>query len=248
MEYPFLTENELLLVDYLPGSSGQLLLRLWSELDASIGNDDDRIISNTSIERHPATREIEYDIQVPKRITNWFLDRCRPTTVDDYAAYFELLATILTSLGQRWKRGGRGRRFYDDDDYELIGERRLYGIHTWDHLVPFDGMRSMGLNIRCLSIVPATERGWRYQFKRCLLCYPGSHEWWVGATARFNAKPSTNPIDLCTMLVDHDTDGIIGCLRDFIGHGFRDDKVARASEILDTYYREIVDMVINDDA
>lgn len=248
MEYPFLRENELLLVDYLPGSSGQLLLRLWSELDSSIGNDDDRIISKTSIEAHPSTREIEYDIQIPKRITNWFLDRCKPGSIDDYAAYFELMAAVLTALGQRWRRGEKSRRFYDDDDYTLMGERRLYGIHTWDHVVPFDDLNALGLNVRCVTIVPTTDRGWRYQVGRCNLCYPGSREWWVGASTRFNAKRSTNPIDLCTMLVDHDTDGIIGCLRDLIGHGFREEKVSRASVILDTYYREIVDLVGDGDA
>jgi hypothetical protein len=245
LEYPFLADNELLLVDYLPGSSGQLLLRLWAELDASIGLDGDAIISKTSIERHPSTREIEYDIQIPKRITNWFLDRCKPANVHDYAAYFELLATLLTSLEQRWRRGESTRRFYDDDGYVLMGERRLYGMHTWDHLVPFDELNDMGLNVRCVTIAAATDRGWRYQLERCKLCYPGPHEWWLDATKRFNSKPAPNPIDLCTMLVDHDTDGIIGGLRGMIGHGFRDEKIARATEILEVYYRDIVDGLIN---
>ena len=36
MKYPFLTNNELILFDYLPGGSGQLLMRIWSELDIKL--------------------------------------------------------------------------------------------------------------------------------------------------------------------------------------------------------------------
>lgn len=248
MDYPFLRNNELVLVDYLPGSSGQLLLRLWSELDSVISYDVDRIISNTSIENHPSTREIEYDIMIPKRLTNWFLDRCVPTTKNDHAAYFEFLATTLVALSEKWKRGDGGRKFYDSDDYELVGQRKLYGIHTWHHIIPFREMIDDGLGIRRISIVPETDRGKWYQFRRCTLCYPGDQKWWQDSIATFNAKPFEVKVDLCTMLVDGDTGSIIRAMRDMIGDGFREDKVRRATEILDSYYREIVSPLAVDHA
>ena len=72
MKYPFLTNNELILVDFLPGSSGQLLMRLWSELDSKLNYDNKNILSELTINSNLATREIDYGIEVPKRITNWF--------------------------------------------------------------------------------------------------------------------------------------------------------------------------------
>lgn len=248
MDYPFLRNNELILVDYLPGSSGQLLLRLWSELDSVLSYDVEGVISKTSIEPHPSTREIEYEILIPKRMTNWFLDRCHPTSMPDHAAYYEFLGTTLVALSEKWKRGQKGRKFYDGESYSLAGQRRLYGIHTWYHEVPFDEMRDAGLGVRRISIVPTTERGRRYQFRRCTLCYPGDHGWWQNSIDTFNAKRFETTIDLCTMLVDRDTTAIVGALRTMIGNGFREEKVARASEILEIYYREIVDPLSVEDA
>lgn len=241
MEYPFLRGNELVLVDYLPGSSGQLLMRLWSELDGRLSYSNPRILSETSIQKHKSTREIEYDILIPKRITNWFLDKCDPTSLEDYICYFEFLGTTLLALSQKWKRGVDDVKFYNGPDYRMVGYRRLYGIHTWDKTVPFDLMQSLGYNVRCVSIVPTTERGLRYQFARCTLCYPDDLTQWKADIDAFNSKPTADAIDLCTMLVDRNTESIVSWLRHALGSDLREDKIPRVVEILETYYSEIVE-------
>lgn len=241
MEHPFLRDNELILIDYLPGSSGQLLMRLWSELDSRLSYSNPKIISETSITKHKSTREIEYDIMIPKRLTNWFLDKCHPSAMEDYLSYFEFLGTTLLALSQKWKRGVDGVKFYDSSNYQMVGYRRLYGIHTWDKIVPFDRIRNAGYNVRCISIVPKTERGLRYQFSRCTLCYPDDLIKWKMDIDVFNAKPVSESIDFCTMLTDKDTDSILNWLRDSLGPDLREDKIPRVIEILGVYYREIVD-------
>lgn len=240
MDYPFLDHNELVLIDYLPGSSGQLLMRLWSLLDAKISNDDQQILSTTPINEHKSTREVECDIAIPKRLTNWFLDRCRPSSLSDHLAYFEFLGTTLVAMSQKWKWAENSLKFYAAPGYTLSGYRRIYGIHTWDKEVPFNLMIEAGYGLRCISIVPETERGLLYQVTRCMLCYPSNNEFWPAEIEAFNGKPTTESIDLCTMLVDRNTSDILGWLRGALGADFMEDRVDRATEILETYYSEIV--------
>ena len=127
MQYPFLKHNELVLIDYVPGSSGQLLLRLWSELDSKLNYENNIILTPTSIDEHPSTREIDFDILLPKRLTNWFVDRWQPANITDYASYFEFVGVALMALAEKWKHGGHQSRFYHDDDYHLVGYKRVYG-------------------------------------------------------------------------------------------------------------------------
>lgn len=240
MEYPFLTHNELVLVDYLPGSSGQLLIRLWAELDAKIDYENQKIISDTSITAHCSTREIDYDILLPKRLTNWFLDKSSPTSIQDYAVYFDFLGTTLMALSQKWKRGKNDPKFYSSSSYQMINHRRIYGIHTWEKTLPFSDMIDHGFNITHIGIIPKTDRGLRYQTLRCHLCYPNDGIDWDLTAQVFNSKFFVNTFDLCTLLVDKDSDSIIDWLEKMIGDDFQHEKIDRALEILETYYREIV--------
>jgi len=245
MRYPFLEHNRLVLVDYLPGSSGQLLLRLWSELDSRLMYDNATILSELSITPHLGSREIDYDILIPKRITNWFLDRCQPQAVDDYLQFFEFLGTTIVALQQKWVKGQFGQKFYDDDDYKLEGRRVLYGIHTWGKLVPWAEMRARGYEITVIKIVPNSTLGLKYQHDRCQACYPFAEGVWPDAIERFNSKTDAAvAFDFCTLLATKDTAGIIGWIAECLGPDLRQDKLSRVSEILETYYSNIVDMIL----
>lgn len=243
MKYPFLENNELLLVDYIPGSSGQLLIRLWSELDSTMNYENSKLLSHNTITPHQASREVEYDILIPKRITNWFLDRCEPKDVYDYVQFFEFLGTYLVAASQRWVRGSNAQKFYDSDDYTLTGKRVLYGIHTWNDIVPFKQIQELGYHVRCITIVPETEEGKLYQFNRSQACYPFPKERVRPYFISFNAKPVDEPIDFCTMLVHKDTEKILSWLKDKLGDNFRHEKVDFVKNLLDVYYREIIDNV-----
>jgi hypothetical protein len=243
MKYPFLENNELILIDYVPGSSGQLLIRLWSELDAKLNYHNDKIISDTSITSHPASREIDYNILIPKRITNWFLDRCEPKLITDYIQFFEFLGTYLVAASQKWVRGSDSQKFYDSDAYTMQGMRILYGIHSWKDNIPFSEMQRSGYNIKCFTIVANTPAGASYQLKRAQACYPYPEEAIKQYYESINSKLVQNPIDFCTMLVSKDSDVIIQWLRTHIGESFREEKIMWAKTILNEYFREIVDNV-----
>ena len=64
MEYKFLDNNEIVIIDYIPGSSGQFFSRLWCELDGTQGYDDERTMRENG--------EVYYDTMLPKRIVNFF--------------------------------------------------------------------------------------------------------------------------------------------------------------------------------
>lgn len=240
MEYPFLTNNEFLIIDYIPGSSGQLLMRIWSELDATMEYDNATILTSNTITQHPASREIDYDIQIPKRITNWFLNRCKPIEVYDYIQYFEFLGTFLIAASQRWIRGSNNKKFYEDENYVIEGKRILYGIHSWNAIIPYKEIQELGYNIKCISIVPTTDRGIQYQQDRFQLCYPHPKEIMHDYFINFNKKTSVS-FDLCTLLVDKNTDAIVDWFQLQLGDNIRSDKIPYVKQILDTYYKEIID-------
>jgi hypothetical protein len=240
MKFPFLENNELILVDYIPGSSGQLLIRLWSELDSKLNYENSKILSSTSITENQASKEIDYDIQIPKRIVNWFLDKCEPSSTFDYVYFFESLGTNLVAQQQKWRHQTNSIKFYDDNSVEIKGMRLLYGMHTWNSIIPYD---DLGYNIKQISIVPKTIQGLKYQLDRNLACYPGTESWISQAIADFNAKPTQNSIDLCTMLVDKNFQDIINWLYNQIGDSFRHDKVEYCNYILNLYCKEIVEKI-----
>ena len=244
MKYPFLTDNELLLVDFLPGSSGQLLMRLWSELDNRLNYDNEKILSDLSIHSHLSTREIDYSIEVPKRITNWFLDKCDPKEVNDYIQFFEFLATFILSTTQRWNWNDKvSTRFYENQTYQMKDYRILYGIHTWHKTIPFKEMQDLGFNIKCVSIVADTDIGKKFQQERCQLCYPQSNNFWKNILPIYNNKQvdGVERFDFCTLLANKDSTKILEWLSSKLGDAFRREKVERVNKILEVYYSEIVD-------
>jgi hypothetical protein len=243
MKFPFLENNELILIDYTPGSSGQLLLRLWSELDSKMNYDNSKLLSSNTITPHKASREIEYDILIPKRITNWFLNKCKPDDVYDYVQFFEFLGTHLVAASQRWIRGSTAQKFYDSNDYTIENKRILYGIHSWNHIIPFNEMQKLGYDVRCISIVPDTDQGRDYQYERSQACYPYPEESIRSYLTTFNEKEANEKIDFCTMLVNKDTPAILSWLELMIGPTFRKEKVEFVKMLLNLYYKEIVDNV-----
>ena len=244
MKYPFLSDNELILVDFLPGSSGQLLMRLWSELDNRLNYDNQKVMSDLTINSHLSTREIDYEIEIPKRITNWFLDKCDPKEVTDYLQFFEFLATVTLATKQRWNWADNNSiRFYENQKYQMKDYRILYGIHTWHKIIPFKEMQDLGYNLKCISIVADTEIGKGFQKERCQVCYPQSSNFWKNILPVYNNKNvlGVERFDFCTLLATKDSAKIIEWLANKLGDEFRADKVARANEILNVYYTEIVD-------
>ena len=242
MKYPFLENNELILIDYMPGSSGQLLLRLWSELDNTLNYDNDKLLADNTITDHPASREVDYDIKMPKRIVNWFLDKSEPSNVYDYLQFFEFLAVGLVAQSQKWIHGTNSKKFYDENNYTLTGMRVLYGMHTWGAIIPYTEMQALGYNIKCISIVPKTQEGMDYQYDRFQACYPSPHNQVVNCCTEFNNK-HLDEIDFCTLLVTKDTTAILNWLKHKIGNNFRNEKVTHAVLILDQYYVNIVNNI-----
>lgn len=244
MKYPFLTNNELVLVDYLPGSSGQLLLRLWSELDSTLNYANDKILTDVTINAHKSSKEIDYDILMPKRLTNWFIDKCEPDNINDYAQYFEFLGTSLVAMSQRWNwADNTSQKFYDDHTYQIKNRRVLFGIHSWHKHIPFKELQAAGYNIKCISVVAHTDKGKDYQYKRCRACYPQTEQFWKNIIPLFNNKnkEGIEYFDFCTLLSNKDSISIIEWISSQLGSDFNQTKVSWAMRILDTYYDEIVD-------
>ena len=191
-----------------------------------------------------STREIEYGIEVPKRITNWFLDKCEPKNVDDYASFFEFLGTFILSTSQRWNWNDKvSTRFYENYNYQMKDYRVLYGIHTWHKKIPFKELQDLGFNIKCISIVADTDVGRKFQQERCELCYPQSTNYWKNMLPVYNNKDvqGVERFDFCTLLATRDSSKIVEWLSNQLGQEFRADKVDRVNEILTVYYKEILD-------
>lgn len=243
MKYPFLTNNELLLVDYVPGSAGHLLLRIWSELDARLEYDNPKILTDLTINTHKSSREVTFELPIPKRITNWFLDKCGPESVDDYASFFEFLGTFLVASSQKWNWADDAIKFYEDDNYQIMNRRILYGIHSWHKNIPFKQLQAEGYNIKCIAIIANTSEGKKFQYERCKVCYPLTDVFWKKMLPICNSKQNDGVIyfDFCTLLVTKDTSAIIDWLRIQLGNEFRNDKIERVTEILNAFYLEIVD-------
>lgn len=239
MRYPFLENNQLILIDYLPGSSGQLLMRLWAEADATMSYDNPNILSETSITGHPSTREIDYDNYLPKKLTNWFMNRCDPANMEDWLSYFEIVGTAMIALRQRWKHTSNSIKFYETEDYQLAGQRVLIGIHSWRKSMPMSQLKE-SLKINRISIIPATEIGRQYQLTRCRLCYPLPEKEWQDYAEQFNNKSCEDPFDLCTLLANRDHDTIVSCLKMRLGSDFLVDKEPKLRHILHEYHNEIV--------
>lgn len=243
MQYPFLDNNEFILFDYLPGSSGQLLLRLWSELDTKIYTDYEDILVDYTLSDHPASREVMYNVYVPKRYFNWYFDKCQPDTIEEQLAFFELLGTQLVAQSQRWNWKTKNKKFfYFDDNYKLENTRILYCIHTMGINIDFSKLTKLKPNLKFISIVPQTARGLDYQVNRCSACYPGKDSY-TGAYIFNNQQKNTTIFDFQTCLVDKDTDKILRWLKRSIGDTYDESAEEKCIEILNTYYKEIVDNV-----
>lgn len=242
MRHPFLENNQLVLIDYVPGSSGQLLIRLWSELDAKMGYDNPAFLTETGTSQHPASREIDYDILYPKKLVNWFIDRCEPRGIEDHASYFDFLGTCLIASSEKWNRDD-SPKFYKDPNYNLEGRRVIYGMHSWSSVLPFKEMQDEGYGIRHVSIVPRTKIGKSYQYARAQICYPGDEKGWRRSIDEFNSKHVTESFDFCTPLVNRDTETILSWLGKNLGNDFRHDKISWVENLLDLYYDAIVSTV-----
>jgi hypothetical protein len=239
MRHPFLSGNELILVDYVPGSAGHLLLRLWSELDSRLCYDNPKILSDHTLNSHKSSREVDFELPIPKRITNWFLNKCKPETIEDYANYFEFLGTFLFAAQAR----GDDYKFYADENYKIQNHKILYGIHSWHNNIPIKELQELGYNIKCIAIIANTDEGRKFQLERGKLCYPLTDVFWKNILPICNSKQNEGVIyfDFCTLLANKNTGAIIDWLRIQLDTEFRTEKVSKASEILDAFYTEIVE-------
>jgi hypothetical protein len=239
VKYNFLNQSKFIIIDYVPGSSGQLLLRLWAELDNRVNYNNDTILSNP-INENPASTEIDYDIQLTKKIVNWFLEKTEPQTVEDYLTFFEYLGNTLTALDQRWNKTSKVK-FYEngkDIDYNDIV---LYGMHTKHSLLPLAELKERAPNLQIISIVPQTKEGKDYQYNRACACYSKNKQRWSDIIEAFNNKQHSEVFDLCTFLANRDTFSIINFLKKKIPEEhFLDHKVQKATHILNLYYDVVV--------
>ena len=119
--------------------------------------------------------------------------------------------------------------------------RILYGIHSWDKTIPFKEMQDIGYKIRCISLIPKTEIGNLYQSTRCKICYPADDLLWRTALGKFNNKPVTEYFDFYTLLSNKDTVAILSWLSNQLKEDFNVNKISYVTDILKTYYTEIVD-------
>lgn len=241
MRFPFLENNQLVLIEYVPGSSGQLLTRLWFELDARIGYDNPEIMNQTHKTAHPASGEINLDILLPKRMHDWFLDKCEPGSCYDYMSYLEIFSASLYALRYRDPCYGVENEFYKSRDAAPIGNVVLHSLHGWDHVLPIEEIRDHGCNVRLIRLIPNSPVGRRYQYARAQACYPLDPHSWRSSIRRFNAKPTDDAFDFVSLLVSKDSDSIIDWLVSQIGQHLRQDKLTKVRQILEIYYSRVVD-------
>jgi hypothetical protein len=243
MKYPFLRHNKLILIDYIAGSSGQLLLRLWSELDARMAYDNPDIMSEYQLSQHPASLEISYDILVPKLLVNWIVGRCKISTNDEYLLFLEMLATYLFACRKTWEKVSQKMKFQETDD-TIKDERIIYGIHSYKMELPIKKLNKKGYDIRLIRIVPRTLRGRKYQISRMVACYPFVDQLDLSEKLKkWNNKSRADEFDLCTLLVDKNSEEILCWFKQQLGADFRSDKITRFHEILNTYYKLVIDQL-----
>ena len=245
MRYPFLEHNQLVVIDYLPGSSGQLLMRLWSECDARLDYDNSKVFADHTISDHPASLEIDYDVVIPKSTVEWFLAQCEPQGTAHYLQFWEQLATTLVAMRQRWIHGTQSVKFYAHKHYELVNQRLIYGMHSKQHTMPWRDLCAAVPGLRPIKLIPQTAPGLVYQQARFQACYPKPPHAMPSRTATihsFNAAAQGTEIyDFCSALVNRDTISIVQWLAQQLGPDLREHKLSRVTHILEQYYREIVD-------
>tara|TARA_B110000503_G_scaffold1216_1_gene1582 strand:+ start:5717 stop:6451 length:735 start_codon:yes stop_codon:yes gene_type:complete len=236
MNYNFLNNSQFVIVDYTPGSSGQLFLRLWAELDSRLDYNDEKILSK-SINNNVSSTEIAYRIPVTKKIVNWFLEKTAPVTADDYLTFFEYLGNFI--VAQPWSKESK-IKYYENGKDIIYPSIILYAMHTKDKLIPKE-VKALAPNLEILSIVPTTDRGKQYQLDRAIACYNQRKEEWPQMISQFNNKDHFETFDFCSMLVDNDTDCILKYLEEKIGQEFfLNEKLDKARLILNTYYSVVV--------
>lgn len=241
MKYNFLNNSKLTIVDYVPGSSGQLFLRLWAELDSRIDYASNQIMSKP-INSNTASTEIEYEIQVPKKIVNWFLEKAEPSTIDEYLFFFEYLGNFLTATQQRWVHSSSKIKFFENGKDIVYNDIVLYGMHTKHILLPLKELKIHAPNLNIISIVPTTDLGKEYQYKRACACYSKNKQNWSGIIESFNSKQHMETFDFCTLLAKKDTENILNFFKDKIPKEcFLVNKQEKVQEILKTYYSVVVD-------
>ena len=241
MTYPFLEHNRLVIIDYMPGSSGQLLMRLWQELDSTIEYDNPNILKDIALSDHPASREIDVDVGIPKTLFNWYVDRCEPRDLHDHLRFWDLMSTMLVSMSQKWKHGDPESDFYRNQGYALRGHTAVYGIHSRRYQLPVDDMTSACGNLSIIRLVPETDEGLYFQKTRYAACYPEHVDSELSLRlCDWNGKTWGLRFDLCTLLMRRDSDTIISWLRQQIGDGFDDNKIDRVKSILSLYYEQVV--------
>jgi len=232
MEYKFLDNNELVIIDYIPGSSGQFFSRLWCELDKDQNYDDERTMRENG--------EVYYDTMLPKRIVNFFIEQNKPKD-QDYNTFFEFLATTLyacRSLELFWI--GNNTEFYPKDvtkpnaDLPVIsGQRIVYHIHSWN-MVPWSEVHP---NIKHITIQSKTIASKEYQYNRAQKFYPTNN--WDQWIKEWNDADFPNSVDFCDMLVNKDSNKIINWFRSHLGNQFAEGKVIKAQLLLEEYYKEV---------
>lgn len=229
MNYMFLDKNALIVVDYIPGSSGRLLMRCLSEMDSAIDYHNPCIMSH-QINENPASLEIDFHT-IPKRYFNWYLHK-QPSY--DINVIFDQIGCFSVADRER-------SNFFPNQNYNMLGERIYYGVHTWETLLDHNTFHP---NVSYVSIVPQTEQGYIYQHNRAWKCYRNHYEkyHWDRSIEIFNKKPHKTCFDFCTALSTKNTEMIIEWLKSFLGN-YREEKIDTVKHILEVYYEKVVDYV-----
>jgi len=224
----FLDQNQLILMDYIPGSSGRLLMRLLAELDNQKNYQEERLLDK-NLNEHRASKEI-YFHTLPKRYVDWYWHKMPGY---DQNVLFDQIGCF--SVAER-KRND----FFKDRFWDMKNERIYYGCHSWENSIDY---KILHKNITPVSIVPNTERGKQYQTKRAEICYPKYfRQEWIQGIEDFNSKYHKKKFDFCTCLVDKDTEQILDWIKCFLPK-YNSQKTDKAVDILNRYYQEVVDNV-----
>lgn len=231
MKYPFLENNELVLINYPVGSSGQLLMRLWQELDSRIDVAYDSILTK----HNPP--EINFEVHIPKRISTWFFDRNQPTTTEEFANFFEFLSTAIIARQNK-------KKFFEDVNYELQNEIVVYAIHWYDKIIPFEELKKK-FNIRIVNLVSTNNASIEYAVKRANLFYGFTVDEWRPYVLNFNKIDFYESFNFVDHLVDNNQNEIFKWLKQQLGKYYTETKENYCRQILDTYYATVVKAILN---